>query len=66
MLHINLVNRGLEPAKIETKLRATKTDDYLWLLKTDFSNGLSDGSGRFIGFREYDVSFCLDCLSWSD
>jgi len=34
------------------KLRATKTDDNLLLLKTDFSNGHSDGSGRFTEFRD--------------
>ncbi|RED45258.1 protease II [Winogradskyella eximia] len=41
-----------EPAKMVAKLRATKTDDNLLLLKTDFSNGHSGGSGRFAGFRD--------------
>ncbi|EPR70287.1 Protease II [Winogradskyella psychrotolerans RS-3] len=34
------------------KLRATKTDDNLLLLKTDFSNDNFYGSGRFAGFRD--------------
>jgi protease II len=34
------------------KLRATKTDNNLLLLKTDFSNGHGGGSGRFAGFRD--------------
>ncbi len=41
-----------EPAKMVAKLRATKTDDNLLLLKTDFSNGHGGGSGRFAGFRD--------------
>ena len=41
-----------EPAKMVAKLRATKTDDNVLLLKTDFSNGHSGGSGRFAGFRD--------------
>ena len=34
------------------KLRATKTDDNLILLKTDFTNGHGGGSGGFAGFRD--------------
>jgi protease II len=41
-----------EPAKMVAKLRATKTDNNLLLLKTDFSNGHGGGSGRFAGFRD--------------
>jgi len=41
-----------EPAKMVAKLRATKTDDNVLLLKTDFSNGHGGGSGRFAGFRD--------------
>jgi protease II len=41
-----------EPAKMVAKLRATKTDDSVVLLKTDFSNGHGGGSGRFAGFRD--------------
>ncbi|WP_179353926.1 prolyl oligopeptidase family serine peptidase [Winogradskyella vidalii] len=41
-----------EPAKMVAKLRATKTDDNVLLLQTDFSNGHSGGSGRFAGFRD--------------
>jgi len=41
-----------EPAKMVAKLRANKTDDNVLLLKTDFSNGHSGGSGRFAGFRD--------------
>ena len=38
-----------EPAKMVAKLRATKTDDNVLLLKTDFSSGHGGGSGRFAG-----------------
>ena len=41
-----------EPAKMVAKLRATKTDDNLLLLKTDFTSGHGGGSGRFAGFRD--------------
>ncbi|QNK77922.1 prolyl oligopeptidase family serine peptidase [Winogradskyella sp. PAMC22761] len=41
-----------EPAKMVAKLRATKTDANVLLLKTDFSNGHGGGSGRFAGFRD--------------
>jgi protease II len=41
-----------EPAKMVAKLRATKTDDNLLLLKTDFNNGHGGGSGRFAGYRD--------------
>ncbi len=41
-----------EPAKMAAKLRATKTDDNLLLLKTTFYNGHGGGSGRFAGFRD--------------
>lgn len=41
-----------EPAKMVAKLRATKTDANLLLLKTAFSNGHGGGSGRFAGFRD--------------
>ncbi len=41
-----------EPAKMVAKLRATKTDDKLLLLKTDFSNGHGGGSGRYAGYRD--------------
>ncbi|WP_217363307.1 hypothetical protein [Winogradskyella undariae] len=34
------------------KLRAAKTDGNVLLLKTDFSNGHSGGSGRFADFRD--------------
>ncbi len=41
-----------EPAKMAAKLRATKTDDKLLLLKTSFSNGHGGGSGRYAGYRD--------------
>jgi len=41
-----------EPAKMTSKLRALKTDSNLLLLKTDFSNGHSGGSGRFALYRD--------------
>jgi len=41
-----------EPAKMVAKLRATKTDDKVLLLRTDFSSGHGGGSGRFAGFRD--------------
>jgi len=41
-----------EPAKMVAKLRATKTDVHLLLLRTDFSNGHGGGSGRFSGYRD--------------
>ena len=41
-----------EPAKMVAKLRATKTDDNLLLLNTDFSAGHGGGSGRYAGFRQ--------------
>jgi protease II len=41
-----------EPAKMVAKLRATKTDDNLLLLKTGFASGHGGASGRFAGFRD--------------
>ncbi|EDM44500.1 Oligopeptidase B [unidentified eubacterium SCB49] len=41
-----------EPAKMAAKLRATKTDDKLLLLKTSFSNGHGGGSGRYARYRD--------------
>lgn len=51
-----------EPAKMVAKLRATKTDDNLLLLKTNFSSGHGGGSGRFTGFREaaYQLALIYD------
>ena len=54
-----------EPAKMVAKLRANKTDDNVLLLKTDFSNGHSGGSGRFADFRDsaYKLALIYDLSS---
>ena len=51
-----------EPAKMVAKLRATKTDNNLLLLKTDFSNGHGGGSGRYARFRDnaYELALIYD------
>ena len=45
-----------------SKLRVTKTDDNLLLLKTDFASGHGGGSGRFAGFRDnaYQLALIYD------
>ena len=48
-----------EPAKMVAKLRATKTDDKVLLLKTDFSNGHGGGSGRFAYLRDCSYKLAL-------
>jgi oligopeptidase B len=46
-----------EPAKWVAKLRATKTDDHLVLLKTNMSAGHGGASGRFEQYRELAMTF---------
>ena len=48
-----------EPAKMVAKLRATKTDDNLILLKTDLSSGHGGGSGRFAGIEQLAYKYAL-------
>jgi oligopeptidase B len=54
-----------EPAKWVAKLRATKTDDHLLLLKTNMAAGHSGASGRFDYLREsaFEYSFMLAVVS---
>ena len=51
-----------EPAKWVAKLRVTKTDDHLLLLKTNMSTGHFGASGRFEYYREIALwyAFLLD------
>ncbi|MEO1655841.1 MAG: prolyl oligopeptidase family serine peptidase, partial [Bacteroidota bacterium] len=53
-----------EPAKMVAKLRDTKTDQNLTLLKTNFSAGHGGNSGRFAHYREmaYKLALVLDLL----
>ncbi len=53
-----------EPAKWCAKLRATKTDDNLLLLKTHMGAGHAGASGRYEALRElaFDYAFVLDRL----
>ena len=48
-----------EPAKMVAKLRATKTDDNLLLLKTNLSAGHSGGSGRFDGLKDLAYKYAV-------
>lgn len=54
-----------EPAKWVAKLRATKTDDNLLVLRTDMSSGHLGPSGRHAGLRDeaFMLGFLLDRLS---
>ncbi|MCD6375592.1 MAG: S9 family peptidase, partial [Caldisericaceae bacterium] len=54
-----------EPAKWVAKLRATKTDDNLLLLKTNMGAGHMGASGRYDYLKEvaFDYAFLLDRLS---
>ncbi|GAC1463655.1 MAG: hypothetical protein PVSMB1_13990 [Gemmatimonadaceae bacterium] len=51
-----------EPAKYVARLRATKTDDHLLLLKTDMGAGHGGSSGRYDALREtaFRYAFILD------
>lgn len=53
-----------EPAKWTAKLRATKTDQNLLLLKTNMGAGHSGASGRYERIKEFafDDAFLLDAL----
>jgi oligopeptidase B len=53
-----------EPAKWTAKLRATKTDDNVLLLKTNMGAGHGGASGRYEWFREtaFTYAFILDQL----
>ena len=48
-----------EPAKWVAKLRATKTDDHLLLLKTNMSAGHAGPSGRFEGLKEVALEYAF-------
>ena len=56
-----------EPAKWVARLRATKTDDNLLLLKTNMEAGHSGASGRYERFKEValDYAFLLELLTRS-
>jgi oligopeptidase B len=56
-----------EPAKWVAKLRATKTDDELLVLKTEMGAGHSGPSGRYDAWRDeaFVLSFLLDQLGLS-
>ena len=51
-----------EPAKWAAKLRATKTDDNLLLLKTNMGAGHGGASGRYARFEElaFEYAFIID------
>ena len=53
-----------EPAKWVAKLRATKTDDNLLILKTNMGAGHGGASGRYDALREqaFRYAFILDAL----
>ncbi|MFN8413418.1 MAG: S9 family peptidase [Anaerolineales bacterium] len=53
-----------EPAKFLARIRATKTDDHLALLQTNFSTGHAGASGRYDFLKEnvLDFSFLIDKL----
>ena len=53
-----------EPAKWAARLRATKTDDNLLLLKTNLTAGHNGSSGRYesITQRAFEYAFVLDRL----
>jgi oligopeptidase B len=53
-----------EPAKWVAKLRATKTDDHLLLLKTEMGSGHFGASGRYEHLKEtaFYYAFVLDQL----
>lgn len=55
-----------EPAKWCAKLRATKTDDNLLLLRTHMGAGHSGASGRYEALKElaFDYAFILDRLGF--
>jgi len=57
-----------EPAKWCAKLRATKTDDNLLLLKTHMGAGHAGASGRYEALRElaFDYAFILDRLGFAE
>ncbi|MEM6376672.1 MAG: prolyl oligopeptidase family serine peptidase [Bacteroidota bacterium] len=48
-----------EPAKMAAKLRATKTDDNLLLLKTDLNAGHGGGSGRYAWVQDASYKLAL-------
>lgn len=54
-----------EPAKWVAKLRATKTDDNLIILKTNMSSGHFGASGRFAALEDTALSyaFAVSCLA---
>jgi oligopeptidase B len=54
-----------EPAKFAAKLRESKTDDNLLLLKTNFHTGHAGSSGRYDFMREvaFEFAFLMDRLS---
>ncbi|HPC11821.1 MAG TPA: prolyl oligopeptidase family serine peptidase, partial [candidate division Zixibacteria bacterium] len=53
-----------EPAKWTAKLRATKTDDHVLLLKTNMGAGHGGASGRYDYLKEValEYAFILDQL----
>jgi oligopeptidase B len=53
-----------EPAKYVAKLRATKTDDHILLLKTNMDAGHFGASGRFDALQEHAevLTFVLECF----
>jgi len=56
-----------EPAKWVARLRATKTDDHLLLLKTDMGAGHGGASGRYRRYRDValEYAFLLDLAGLS-
>ncbi len=55
-----------EPAKWVAKLRATKTDDNVLILKTNMGAGHGGASGRYDALREqaFRYAFILDALGY--
>ena len=56
-----------EPAKMVAKLRATKTDNNLLLLKTDLTSGHGGASGRYTRYKQlsYKYAFMIDLFTKS-
>jgi oligopeptidase B len=66
LAHIPSLSQYWEPTKWVARLRATKTDSNLILLKTFMSAGHGGPSGRYEALKElaYDQAFILDRLEW--
>jgi oligopeptidase B len=53
-----------EPAKWVARLRATRTDDHLLLLRTNLGAGHGGASGRYDALREQAVRYAFLLDQW--